>query len=64
MNVGHRTLNVEHRIMYSAIYNKDKATGGASAFHIRRSMLGVGRSMFKWLHLKFHLNLHNTLKFM
>ena len=25
MNVEHRTSNVEHRIMYSAIYNKDKA---------------------------------------
>ena len=26
MNVEHRTSNVEHRIMYSTIYNKDKAT--------------------------------------
>jgi len=25
MNVEHRTFNVEHRIMYSTIYNKDKA---------------------------------------
>jgi hypothetical protein len=26
MNVEHRTLNVEHPIMYSTIYNKDKAS--------------------------------------
>ena len=26
MNVEHRTSNVEHRIMYSTIYNEDKAT--------------------------------------
>ena len=26
MNVQHRTSNVQHRIMYSTIYNKDKAT--------------------------------------
>ena len=26
MNVEHRTSNVEQRIMYSTIYNKDKAT--------------------------------------
>jgi len=26
MNVEHRTSNVEYRIMYSTIYNKDKAT--------------------------------------
>ena len=26
MNVEHRTSNFEHRIMYSTIYNKDKAT--------------------------------------
>ena len=26
MNVEHRTSNVEHPIMYSTIYNKDKAT--------------------------------------
>ena len=25
-NIEHRTLNVEHRIMYADIYNKDKAT--------------------------------------
>jgi len=31
MNVEHRTSNVEHRIMHSTIYNKDKATRGASA---------------------------------
>ncbi len=26
MNVEHRTSNFEHRIMYSTIYNEDKAT--------------------------------------
>ena len=69
MNVEHRTSNVEHRIMHSAIYNKDKATcrvearGEAwSAFHIRRSTLNVRCSMFKLLHLKLRLNLHITLK--
>jgi len=56
MNVEHRTSNVEHRIMYSTIYNKDKAK------RLPRSTLNVRCSMFKLLHLKLRLNLHITLK--
>ena len=40
MNVEHRTSNVEHRIMYSTIYNKDKAK------RLPHSTLDVERSMF------------------
>jgi hypothetical protein len=40
MNVEHRTSNVEHRIMYSTIYNKDKAK------RLPYSTLDVERSMF------------------
>jgi hypothetical protein len=32
--------------MHSAIYNKEKATRGASAFHIPHSTFDVERSMF------------------
>jgi len=56
MNVEHRTLNVEHRIMYSTIYNKDKAK------RFPHSTLNVRCSMFKLLRLKLRLNLHLTLK--
>jgi len=40
MNVEHRTSNVEHRIMYSTVYNKDKAK------RLPHSTLDVERSMF------------------
>ncbi len=40
MNVQHRTLNIERRIMYSAIINKGKAK------RLQYSTLSVGRSMF------------------
>jgi len=56
MNVEHRTSNVEHRIMYSTIYNKDKAE------RLPHSTLSVRCSMFKLLRLKLPLNLHLTLK--
>jgi len=58
MNVEHRTSNVEHRIMYSTIYNKDKAK------RLPHSTLDVERSMFdfKLFHLKLRLNVHITLK--
>ncbi len=47
MNVEHRTSNVEHRIMHSTIYNKDKATRCASACAARApSTFDVERSMF------------------
>jgi len=61
MNVEHRTSNVEHRIMYSTIYNKDKAprlsepTKGRRALSTARddgqerlphSTFDVERSMF------------------
>jgi hypothetical protein len=52
----HRTSNVEHRIMYSTIYNKDKAK------RLPHSTLDVERSMFKLLRLKLRQNLHITLK--
>jgi len=39
MNVEHRTSNFEHRIMYSTIYNKDKAKRlPHSTFDVERSM--------------------------
>jgi hypothetical protein len=42
MNVEHRTSNVEHRIMYSTIYNKDKAKRlPYSTFDVKRSMFDV-----------------------
>jgi len=42
MNVEHPTSNVEHRIMYSAIYNKDKAKRlPHSTFDVERSMFDV-----------------------
>jgi hypothetical protein len=42
MNVEHRTSNVEHRIMYSTIYNKDKAKRLThSTFDVERSMFDV-----------------------
>ena len=42
MNVEHRTSNVEHRIMYSTIYNKDKAKRlPHSTFDVERSMFDV-----------------------
>jgi len=46
MNVEHRMSNVEHRIMYSTIYNKNKAK------RLPHSTLNVWCSMFKLLHLK------------
>jgi len=42
MNVEHRTSNFEHRIMYSTIYNKDKAKRlPHSTFDVERSMFDV-----------------------
>jgi len=42
MNVEHLTSNVEHRIMYSTIYNKDKAKRlPHSTFDVERSMFDV-----------------------
>ncbi len=42
MNVEHRTSNVEHRIMHSTIYNKDKAKRlPHSTFDVERSMFDV-----------------------
>jgi hypothetical protein len=56
MNFQHRTLNIERRIMYSAIINKGKAK------RLPYSTLSVGRSMFNLLHLEFRHILHNMLK--
>ena len=39
MNIEHRTLNVQHRIMYSANFKKDRATRGASACAARANLL-------------------------
>jgi len=42
MNVEHQTSNVEHRIMYSTIYNKDKAKRlPHSTFDVERLMFDV-----------------------
>ena len=42
MNVEHRTSNVEHRIMYSTIYIKNKAKRFPhSTFDVERSMFDV-----------------------
>ncbi len=42
MNVEHRTSNVEHRIMYSTIYNKVKTKRlPHSTFDVERSMFDV-----------------------
>jgi hypothetical protein len=42
MNVEHRTSNVEHRIMYSTINNKDKAKRlPYSTFDVECSMFDV-----------------------
>jgi len=42
MNIEHRTSNFEHRIMYSAIYNKDKAKRLPHwTFDVERSMFDV-----------------------
>ena len=39
MNIEHRTLNVQHRIMYSVNLKKDLATRGASACTARTKPL-------------------------
>ena len=58
MNVEHRTSNVEHRIMHSAIYNKDKAKRlPHSTFDVERSMFDV-----QIVASEIRLNLHITLK--
>jgi hypothetical protein len=42
MNVEHRTSNVEHRIMHSTNYNKDKAKRlPHSTFDVERSTFDV-----------------------
>ena len=38
MNIEHRTLNVQHRIMNSVNLKKDGAIGGASAYATRAKL--------------------------
>ena len=42
MNIEHRTLNVQHRIMYSVNFNK-KLSEGNLLFDVRRSICSLFR---------------------